>query len=284
MAHGSFDGMRVLALENRRATEIEKLIRTCGGEPTVVPAMREVPLESNQQALSFGQQLLDGEFDLVVFMTGVGVRRLMDILSSRFDRARLIESLRALKIATRGPKPGAAVRELGLPIAVTAPEPCTWREMVQALDSAFGPSLKGLRAAVQEYGETNQELLDALGERGVNWTRVPVYQWMLPEDLEPLRSAVRAIAAGTFDVIVFLTAIQVTHLFLVAEQINALEPLRAGLRRTLLLSIGPSTTEELARYGLKPDFQPSHPKMGFLVNEAAQSAGGLLEAKRKQGF
>src|SRR5579872_4862656 len=251
MTLGSFQGMRVLALESRRATEIAKLIRTYGGEATVAPAMREVPLESNHEALVFGQRLLRGDFDLVIFMTGVGVRRLMDIVASRYDRERVVASLRALKIATRGPKSSAAVRELGLPVAVTAPEPCTWREMVHALDSAFGPSLKGLRAAVQEYGETNQDLLDALGQGGVNWTRVPVYQWMLPEDLEPLRSAERSIAAGTFDTIVFLTAIQVTHLFLVAEQMNALESLRAGLRRTLLLSIGPSTTEELERYGLK---------------------------------
>ena len=280
MTLGSFQGMRVLALESRRAAEIAKLIRTYGGEPTLAPAMREVPLESNQEALLFGQRLLHGDFDLVIFMTGVGVRRLMDIVSSRYDRARVVESLRAVKIATRGPKSSAAVREMELSIAVTAPEPCTWREMVNALDGAFGPSLEGLRVAVQEYGETNQELLEALSQHHVEWTRVPVYQWALPDDLEPLRNSVRSIAAGIVDAIVFLTAIQVTHLFRVAEQMDAVDALRAGLGQTLILSIGPSTTEELARYGVAPDFEPSHPKMGFLMNEAAGCAKLLLEAKR----
>lgn len=280
MTLGSFQGMRVLALENRRAMEIAKLIRTYGGEPTVASAMREVPLESNHEALAFGQHLLQGDFDLVIFMTGVGVRRLMDIVSSRYDRASVVASLRAVKIATRGPKSSAAVRELGLPIAVTAPEPCTWREMVHALDGAFGPSLEGLRVAVQEYGETNQELLEALSEHHVEWTRVPVYQWALPDDLEPLRNSVRSIAAGILDAIVFLTAIQVTHLFRVAEQMDAADALRAGMRQSLILSIGPSTTEELARYGVEPDFEPSHPKMGFLMNEASECATRLLEAKR----
>lgn len=283
MALGSFHGMRVLALESRRAAEIEKLIRTYGGEPTVVAAMREAPLESNQEALTFGQLLLRGDFGLVIFMTGVGVRRLMEILSSRYDPAQLIAALRAVKIAARGPKPGVAVREMGLVVAVTAPEPCTWREVVHALDETLGSSLQGLRVAVQEYGETNQELLEALSKRGAEWTRVPVYQWVLPHDLEPLRSAVRSITAGSFDVIVFLTAVQVAHLFRVAEQMNAVEPLRTGLRRALLLSIGPNTTEELARYGLEPDFQPSHPRMGFLMNEAAESAARLLEVKRNAG-
>lgn len=280
MATGNFEGLRVLALENRRATEIAKLIRTYGGEPKVASAMREVPLESNVETLAFADRLLRGDFDLIVFMTGVGVRRLMDIVSLRYERSRIVESMRSVKIATRGPKSSAAVREMGLPIAVTAPEPCTWREMVSALDGAFGPSLDGLRVAVQEYGGTNPEFLDALTDHNVDWTRVPVYHWALPDDLEPLRDSVRSIAAGTVDAIVFLTAIQVTHLFRVAEQMDAVDALRSGMEQTLILSIGPSTSEELSRHGVAADFEPSHPKMGFLMNEASERARAMLTAKR----
>ena len=162
----------------------------------------------------------------------------------------------------------------------TAPEPCTWREMIGALDGAFGPSLEGLRAAVQEYGTTNPELLTALSDHRVQWTRVPVYQWALPDDLEPLRNSIRSIAAGEVDVIIFLTAVQVTHLFQVAEEMGAVDALREGMRNTVVLSIGPSTSEELARYDIRPDFEPSHPKMGFLMNEASECAVRLLEEKR----
>jgi uroporphyrinogen-III synthase len=280
MAIGSFQGLRVLALESRRATEIAKLIRTYGGEPTVTPAMREVPLESNQEALEFAGRLLRGDFDLVIFLTGVGIRRLIEIAESRYDREQILDALRGVKVATRGPKSSAVLREMGVPIAVTAPEPCTWREVIGSLDGAFGPSLDGLRAAVQEYGTPNPELLEALTEHNVQWTRVPVYHWALPEDLEPLRNSVHSIVSGDVDVIVFLTAIQATHLFQVAEQVGAMEALREGLRRTVVLSIGPSTSEELERLGVRPDFEPSHPKMGFLMNEAAERAGKLLEAKR----
>ena len=58
MAHANFDGLRVLSLESRRATEVTKLIRTYGGEPTVVSAMREIPIESNRPALQFADRLL----------------------------------------------------------------------------------------------------------------------------------------------------------------------------------------------------------------------------------
>src|ERR1700748_1537903 len=161
MATSGFNGMRVLSLESRRAPEIAKLIRASGGEPTVAPAMREVPLASNHEALQFAARLFEGDFDLVIFLTGVGIRRLTEIVASQYDRERFVETLLQVKIASRGPKPNAALRELGVPIAVTAPEPCTWHELVAALDGAFGPALRGMRAVGPEYGTTNPELLAA---------------------------------------------------------------------------------------------------------------------------
>jgi uroporphyrinogen-III synthase len=280
MAAAGFDGLRVLALESRRALEIAKLIRASGGEPTVVPAMREIPLESNQEALDFAARLLAGEFDLAIFLTGVGIRRLTEIVESRYDRARFVEALRSIKIASRGPKPNAALRELDVPITITAPEPCTWRELIAAMDSTFGPALHGMRAAVQEYGATNPELLAALAERGVACTRVPVYQWALPLDLELLRDAIRSIVAGEVDVLVLLTAVQVVHLVQVAEQMGAKDGLLKAMRKTVVLSIGPSTTDELARIGVRPDLEPSHPRMGILIHEGAARASDLLKAKR----
>lgn len=280
MATAGFDGLRVLALESRRAPEIAKLILASGGQPTVAPAMREIPLESNQEALDFATSLFAGEFDLAIFLTGVGIRRLTEIVESRYDRARFVEALRGIKIASRGPKPNAALRELGVPITVSAPEPCTWHELVAALDGAFGSSLRGMRAAVQEYGTTNPELLAALAERGVVCTRVPVYHWALPEDLEPLRGAIRSIVAGAVDVLVFLTAVQVIHLIQVAEQMGMKDDLLGAIRKTIVLSIGPSTTEELARVGISPDLEPSHPRMGILIHEGAARASELLQSKR----
>lgn len=283
MTTKGFQSLRVLTLESRRSAEVAKLIRTYGGEPFIAPAMCEVAVESNIEALEFAGRLIRGEYDLVIFLTGVGVRRLAEIVSSRYDRAVFVESLRRVKIASRGPKVGAALRELGLDIAVTAPEPCTWREMIGALDAAFGPSLQGLRAAVQEYGAPNPDLLDALSAHQVQWTRVPVYKWALPDDLEPLKYAIRSIISGQVDLIAFLTAVQVTHLFQVAEMMDAAQALHEGLLTTVLLSIGPTTTEELKRHGIQPDFEPSHPKMGFLMNEAAASAMQMLASKRGRG-
>lgn len=280
MAPASFDGLRILSLESRRAVEMTKLIRTFGGEPFVVPAMREVSLESNRLALDFIDKLIAGEFDLVIFLTGVGVRTLMKIVDDAGKRDAFLNALKATRIAARGPKPVAALRELAVQVAVVAPEPNTWREMVEAIEKEYGEGLSGFRVAVQEYGTSNPDLLETLNDKAVSVTKVPVYQWALPEDLQPLREAVLGLSSGGIDVVLFTTGVQVVHLFEVAGQMGAEEDLRTGLRSIVVASIGPTTTEVLHEYGVQPDFEPSHPKMGFLINEAAQLAGKLVEEKK----
>ncbi|MBN9616729.1 MAG: antitermination regulator [Acidobacteriales bacterium 59-55] len=280
MTHASFDGLRVLSLESRRAKEVAKLIRTYGGEPFVVPAMREASLESNEQALAFAEGLLHGKFDLVIFLTGVGIRSLLEIVETKYKREEFLEALRSVSIGARGPKPVAALKDLKVPVTVTAPEPNTWREMMHALEAEFGERLGGMRVAVQEYGASNPEFLSELTVKCGEVTKVPVYQWALPEDIGPLRECVLGVANASVDVVLFMTAVQVIHLFQVAEEMSLREELAAGLRSMVVVSIGPTTSEELAHYGITPDFEPSHPKMGFLVNEAAQYSGKILERKR----
>jgi len=280
VAHANFNGLRVLSLESRRAKEAEKLIRTYGGEPIVVPSMREVGLESNQQALEFASGILAGSYDLVIFMTGVGVRAMLEIVQTRFDREEFLTALRKVKIAARGAKPASVLRELKIPVDVTSEEPSTWHEVLQAIDAAYGDSLRQMHVAVQEYGASNPELLAELSSRSRELTKVPVYQWALPEDLQPLRECVLGLLNGMVDVVLFMTAVQIIHLFRMAEQMGVHEQWREALRKTVVLSIGPTTSEELEHYGIEPDFEPSRPKMGFLVNEAAQYSSRLLEKKR----
>jgi uroporphyrinogen-III synthase len=102
----------------------------------------------------------------------------------------------------------------------------------------------------------------------------------LPDDVAPLRAAVRSLAAGEIDVALFTTSVQVTHLFQVAAEMALEEPLRQGLLRSLIASIGPTTSQELRRHGLRADLQASHPKMGMLVKETSDRSAELLRAKR----
>ncbi len=281
MTSPTFNGLRVLVLESRRARELASLVTSYGGEPMVAPSMREVPLESNTEAIACADALERGDCDLLVLLTGVGTRTLVSAVERvRGTREPLIAAMRRTRIAARGPKPVAALRELDVPVWLTAPEPNTWRELIAALDArAAEAPLDGARVFVQEYGASNPELLAALEARGARVTRVPVYQWALPDDLEPLRHAVNALAEGRIDVALFTTATQVVHLLQVAESMHLRDAVLNGLRNAVVASIGPTTSEELREQGIAADMEPSHPKMGFLVREAAERADVLRRQK-----
>src|SRR5450759_1706384 len=236
-----FGGLRVLALESRRAAEMEQLIRKQEGEPFVAPSMREIPLAENPGAFAFAEKLFAGGFEMVILLTGVGTRQLNRLLATRFPEAAFAEALRRATLVARGPKPTAALREMGLTPAIVAPEPNTWRELLAA--TAGRPERL---IAVQEYGRPSTGLLAGLRARGGEVTPVRVYQWDLPLDVEPLRQAARLLAQGAFDVALFTTAIQLVHLARVARELGIEDAALANLRECEVCSIGPTTTEAVS--------------------------------------
>ena len=280
MPRGSFNGLCVLALESRRAREIAKLIENLGGVPIVAPSVREVALDSNQEALAFARNLFAGLVDMVIFTTGVGVKALASAIESVCSREELACRLNDVVIVARGPKPTAALRELGVTVSLTVPEPNTWRELLVILDKnkATCP-VAGRRVAVQEYGVTNPELSAGLTERGAIVTLVSVYQWALPEDIAPLERAIDSIIRGDVHVLLVASSVQIRHLIEVAERTQKSQVLHKALSRVVITSIGPLTSEELRGRGLGVDIECTHPKMGFLVQEAAEKAPNLLTLK-----
>lgn len=258
------NGIRVLALESRRSAEIAELIRKQGGEPFVAPSMREIPLAADAAVFAFAERLAAGAFDMMVLLTGVGTRQLSRVIGPGFA-----EGLARVTTAARGPKPAAALREMGITPTIVAPEPNTWRELLAATEGR-----PERRIAVQEYGRVNPELLEGWRARGAEVTPVRVYQYGLPEDAEPLREAAQRLAAGEFQMALFTTAVQIDHLARVAREQGIEEQALAALRRCRVGSIGPTTTEALEEFGVRPDFEPEHPKMGFLVRAAAERASG----------
>jgi uroporphyrinogen-III synthase len=264
-----FGGRTVLSFESRRSTEIATLIENFGGRAMVAPATREVPATGGTDVARFAGALLEEKLDLVIFLTGVGTRALARAIEPFCSRETFVTFLSKVPVLARGPKPVAALKELGVPIRWTVPEPNTWREILRLLDVNKVP-LQGRRVAVQEYGIPSKDLVRGLEERGAEVLAVHVYDWALPEEISPLRNAIEALIANRVDIVLFTAAIQVHHLLQVAEEMSFKDSLVDALRRVKIASIGPVTSEALGEYGIRANLEPSHPKMGFLVREAAE--------------
>ncbi len=274
-----FSGLRVLSFESRRAQEIAQLIRNNGGQPIVAPSTREVPTPNEEERkLIYG--ILTNEFDAIIFMTGVGSRTLVQAAEAVCSREELFEALARTRVVVRGPKPAAAMREFNVPVTLAVPEPNTWREIVKALDENLEKvPLKGRRIAVQEHGEPSPELYSALRERGAEVVPVRVYRWELPEDTGPLKDAIHSLAENKVDVVMFTSSVQFVHAARIAAEMGMAAQLTNALNRTVVASIGPIASATLKENGVEVDMEPSHPKMGFLVKEAAEKSAELLRRK-----
>jgi uroporphyrinogen-III synthase len=252
--------------------EARRLFEKHGATVLGAPALQEVPLEDQRSAIEFGTCLFRDEVDVLVLLTGVGTRLLIEVLERHWEPAAVISALGRIKTLCRGPKPVAALKGFGLRPSIVVPEPNTWRDVVATFERER-PQL-GQRIWVQEYGRSNPDVIQALSAAATNLRTVAVYGWSLPDDLEPLKAAIAAMIAGTVRLACFTTGVQIDHLFAVAKRLSLDGALQRALReRVVIASIGPLTTERLASYGLGADIEPDHPKLGHLVRSIAARAG-----------
>lgn len=270
--------LRVCSFESRMSEEMARLIERSGAVATNAPSMREIPLEDNHVVYEFAEQLLRGEVPVVVFMTGVGTNALFGALERRALQEQVRTALEKSLVVVRGPKPASALSKLKVRVDLKAPEPNTWVELVAEL-TRQQIDLRGKQVAVQEYGAPSTPFYAWLEEHGATVLPVPVYRWALPEDVQPLREAIRSTIAGEFDLLLWTSAQQVNHVLEVAESMAVREEWLRAANRCVIGSIGPTASERLRELGLSPDLEPTHPKMAHLVRETLEQAPRLLKGK-----
>lgn len=274
-----FAGLAVGSFESRRAKEIARMIEKANGKPFVSPSMREIPVDDHRAAIEASQQIITGQLEIIIFMTGVGIRHFMSAIEKQIDVQRLLHTLKDSTTIARGPKPVAALREFGLTPKIRVPEPNTWRELLQTIDHEV--PVDGQSVAVFEYGVPNRSLIAGLEARGARVFSVPIYRWDLPEDVEPLKANAERIAKGELDVTMWTSANQVRNLIKISESLGIRNEVVQGMRRCVVASIGPTTSEALRAHDIPVDLEPSHGKMGHLVQQTAARAHELLARKNQ---
>lgn len=275
-----FAGLHVASLESRRADDMSRLIERHGGVSHVSPSMREVPIDPNRPAIDFAYRVMTGDINTVIFMTGVGFKFLIRAIEKHVDAQRFLDSLSDITTICRGPKPAAAMKEMGLTATYKIGEPNTWREILQFIDREKIP-IANQTIGLQEYGVSNASLVAGLEARGAAVDSLKVYGWEYPEQTDPLRQNIQAIADGKRDLLLLTSGHQIVNMMRMAEEMGITDQLRQGLRTTAIASIGPTTSLMLNECDLNADLEPAHPKMGHLVVESAKRSAQLVAAKKR---
>jgi uroporphyrinogen-III synthase len=226
-----------------------------------------VPVEDLAPLRTWLAALAAGRFDVVLFLTGVGCRALLERAAGDGVLREVRAGLARARVVARGPKPVRVLRGHGVRIDFVPPEPNTSDELLAEFASW---DLAGKAVGVQLYGGSTPFLdrlragLLALGARVV---AVAPYQWEGPADDGAVRRLIAACLAGEIDALLILSSSQVHNLFAIAEAHEQGAALQRALNdpRVLVAAVGPVAAEAVAAHGVIVDLVPAHPKMGYLV-------------------
>jgi uroporphyrinogen-III synthase len=252
----------VAILEARTGAHLAELIARHGAVPLLAPALEEVPDVDPAALALLLQNWIAEPFGMMIFQTGVGTRALFRVTDSLGSTPKLLDLLERATVVVRGPKPTGELNARGVRIDLRAASPFTSETVMAAI--AASP-LAGARVVVQRYGEANRRLCEALTARGASVQEIATYRWALPEDTGPLERLIDALARSAVDAVVFTSAVQVKHLFAVAERSARAAQLPALLRGLIVASIGPVCSRALEERGITPTFEADPPKLGPLV-------------------
>jgi uroporphyrinogen-III synthase len=252
----------VAILETRTGAHLGELVARRGGIPMLAPALNEVPDMDPQAVIALVAAWRRVPYKLVIFQTGVGTRALF----AAADALGIGEEMQALLaqalVVVRGPKPVGELNSRQVRIDVRAPSPFTTETLLHAI---VDTPLAGARVLVQRYGAPNETLRTALEGRGALVDEIATYRWALPDDVQPLRDLIEALAESRVDAVVFTSAVQVQNLFAVATGMGRAQVLAGQMRGLVIASIGPVCTEALGAHGITPTFEADPPKLGPLV-------------------
>jgi uroporphyrinogen-III synthase len=253
----------VAILEARTGAHLAGLISREGAVPLLAPALEEVPDVDPAAVARLLEDWGAQPFGMMIFQTGVGTRALFQVTDSLGSTPLLLELLGKASVVVRGPKPVGELNARGVRIDIRAASPFTSETVLAAI---AGVSVEGVRVVVQRYGEANRKLCAALTARGASVQEIATYRWALPGDLGPLEKLVDALAQRAVDAVVFTSAVQVKHLFEVAERMGCAALLPGLLGGGLIVaSIGPVCSRALEERGVAPTFEADPPKLGPLV-------------------
>jgi len=266
------ENITVAILEHRYTKEFSTLFERLGANVHACPLLEEKPVENRSELQNFVRHAASGNLDAMIFLTGVGARFLVAEAESMGLKDDFLKALGRLLIVVRGPKPVAALRQLGVHIDVI-PENPTTEGVIETLRNR---DMKGFRVGIQLYGTPNPQLVLALEAKGATVTPVQVYAYGAASDSSAVNTLISRIVDGQIQVVAFTSAPQVRMLFDFATQAGLAGPLVKALKSLTIASIGEVTNRALAERNLTPEIVPSQMKMGAL----AQAVGDYFSKPR----
>ena len=264
-------GRTVALAEGRQLEELALMLEKEGAAVLRCPLLSILDAPDPAPVVAWLRELIAGRFDLLVLLTGEGLRRLLGFADREGLRDIFVSALEKTPTVARGPKPGKALREIGLAPTEVAASPTT----DGVIETLRRRDLRGRTVGVQLYSESNPPLTDYLASAGAAARTVLPYVYAPKADEAKVIELIDRMAGGAVDVLAFTSSPQVDRLYEVASAAGRAEALRVGLGRTRVAAVGPVVADNLRRRGAKVDVCPEQGwQMKNLVLHVRRALGG----------
>ena len=248
------NGYRILILETREEAQFSRLLTEQGADVLQCPMFTIHDAPDPAPIEAWIKRFIETPFDDLVLMTGEGLRRLMKVVRRIGLEAEFIAALGKARKFARGPKPGRALREIGLEPQMTTEKPTSEgvADMLSRID------LNGHRLGLQLYPDKDHSaLIGAIKAQGAEVDTVLPYVYDARAADANIAAAIDEMAEGHIDAVALTNLGQVRRLIEVARAHGWEDRLRQGLERTPIASVGPAVSDELKSHGLRTDIYPA---------------------------
>jgi uroporphyrinogen-III synthase len=249
------NGYRILILETREEAQFSRLLAEQGADVLQCPMFTIHDAPDPAPIEAWIRRIIDKPFDDLVLMTGEGLRRLMKVARRIGLEQNFIAALGKARKFARGPKPGRALREIGLEPQVTTEKPTSDGiiEMLSRVD------LRAHRVGLQLYPDKDHGvLIGAITAQGAKVDPVLPYVYDAQAADANIVTAIDEMASARIDAIALTNLGQIRRLIEVARAHGFEARLREGLAKTPIASVGPAVSDELKSHGLRTDIYPAN--------------------------
>jgi uroporphyrinogen-III synthase len=269
------NGYRILILETREEAQFSRLLAEQGADVLHCPMFEIHDAPDAAPVEAWIRRFIAKPFDDLVLMTGEGLRRLMKVARNAGVEADFVKAIGKARKFARGPKPGRALREIGLEPEVTTEKPTSEgiAEMLSRLD------LRGHRVGLQLYPDKDHSaLIGAITAQGGNVDTVLPYVYDAKTADANIVTAIDEMAEGRVDAIALTNLGQVRRLVETARAKGCEARLREGFDKTLIASVGPAVSDELRSHGLRTDIYPAND--AFFMKPLISAMATVLAKRR----
>jgi uroporphyrinogen-III synthase len=248
-------GRRILILETREEAQFSRLLQEQGADVVQCPMFEIHDAPDRASVEDWINRCIAEPFDDLVLMTGEGLRRILKVTRSLGHEPQFVAALARIRKFARGPKPGRALREIGLEAEVTTEKP-TSDGIVETLGRL---DVKGHRIGLQLYPEQDHgRLLTALEAMGATLDPVLPYVYDAKAAEPNILSAIEEMRSGKIDCIALTSRGQARRLIDAAKAHGLESRLKEALKATKVASVGPVVSDELKVFGVGTDIYPDN--------------------------